>query len=227
MKATNLFSAVLLSFISLGTISTTQAQEGLGLDIKAGTLGGGVELSVSVLDNTRLRGGYNYFTYSFDSTVSNVDYDFETDFNSLSLVFDWHPFGNSFYLSGGAYFNNNSVDAEANFNERSIPLPIASLVGFTDQISITGEIEFQPVAPYAGLGWRSNNGEPGWGFGLDLGVLFQGAPDVTNLRVNAPVNVNNDPRVIAYLANQEEEIEDELSWFQYYPVASLMLIYNF
>ena len=62
---------------------------------------------------------------------------------------------------------------------------------------------------------------------LDLGVLFQGAPDVTNLQVNAPVDVNDVPEVRAFLNEQEEEIEDDLNAFQYYPVVSLMLTYNF
>jgi len=227
MKVLKLFSAIMLSFVFLGTISSAQAEEGLGVDIKAGTLGGGVELSTSLLDNTRIRGGFNYFTYSFDSTISDINYDFETDFNSLSLLLDWHPFGGSFYLSGGAYFNNNSISAEGTAEGAAIPSPISFLGGITDLVSITGEIEFQPVAPYAGLGWRSNNAEPGWGVGLDLGVLFQGAPDVTNLRVNGPVEVNSIREVRAFLAEQEEEIEDELSVFQFYPVVSLMLIYNF
>lgn len=223
----NLFFAVLVSLFFLGTTSAAHAEEGMGLGIKAGTLGGGVELSASFLDNTRLRGGFNYFTYSFDSTISDINYDFETDFNSLSLVFDWHPFGNSFYLSGGAYFNNNSIGVEGTVDHNMIPSEISRLTSLTNLASISGDVEFQPVAPYAGLGWRSNNSEPGWGVAFDLGVLFQGAPDVTNLQVNAPVDVNNVAEVRAFLNEQEEEIEDDLSVFQFYPVVSLMLTYNF
>lgn len=223
----NLFFAVLVSLFFLGTTSGVHAEEGMGLGIKAGTLGGGVELSASFLDNTRLRGGFNYFTYSFDSTISDINYDFETDFNSLSLVFDWHPFGNSFYLSGGAYFNNNSIGVEGTVNDNNIPSEISQLPSLSNLVSISGDVEFQPVAPYAGLGWRSNNSEPGWGVAFDLGVLFQGAPDVTNLQVNAPVDVNNVGEVQAFLNEQEEEIEDDLNVFQFYPVVSLMLTYNF
>lgn len=218
---------VLVSMLFLTTISVAHADEGLGLGVKAGTLGGGVELSASIIDNIRIRGGFNYFTYSFDSTISDIKYDFETDFNSLSVVLDWHPFGNSFYLSGGAYFNNNSISVEGRVDENIIPSQLSQLASVSNLASISGDVEFQPVAPYAGLGWRSNNSEPGWGVALDLGVLFQGAPDVTNLRINAPVDVNSIADVRSYLAEQEEEIEDDLSGFQFYPVASLMLTYNF
>ena len=217
----NLVFSVLVSMFLFTAISTAQAEEGVGLGVKAGTLGGGVELSASLIENTRIRGGFNYFTFSFDSTISDINYDFETDFNSLSLVLDWHPFGNSFFLSGGAYFNNNSISVDGTVDDKIISSEISRLV------SISGDVEFQPVAPYAGLGWRSNNAETGWGVAFDIGVLFQGAPDVTRLRLNAPVDVTSIADVKGFLAEQEEEIEDDLSWFQYYPVASLMLTYNF
>jgi len=195
--------------------------------VKAGTLGLGVELSTSLLQNTRLRGGFNYLTYSFDSTISDINYEFEPEFNSFSLAFDWHPFGNSFFLSGGAYFNNNTITVEGSVDDGLIPGQISRYLPLTNLVTISGDVEFQPVAPYAGIGWRSNNSEQGWGVALDLGVLFQGSPDVTNLQVNAPVNVNTNAEVQKFLKEQEEEIEDDLSAFQFYPVVSLMLTYNF
>ena len=61
----------------------------------------------------------------------------------------------------------------------------------------------------------------------DFGAMFQGAPDVNNLRINVPVYVNGFDEVQKFFADWEREIEDELDNFQNYPVASLMLIYNF
>ncbi len=217
----NLVFTVLVSMFLFAAISTATAEEGVGFGVKAGTLGGGVELSASLIENTRIRGGFNYLTFSFDSTISDINYDFENDFNSLSLLLDWHPFGSSFFLSGGVYFNNNSISVDGTVDGSIIASEISRLV------SLSGNVEFQPVAPYAGLGWRSNNAETGWGIALDMGVLFQGAPDVTDLRLNAPIDVSSIADLQSFLAEQEEEIEDELSWFQYYPVVSLMLTYNF
>ena len=219
--------AVSLSLIFLGALPAARADEGLGMGVKAGTLGAGIELSASVINNTRLRGGFNYLTYSFDSTISDIDYDFETEFNSVSLILDWHPFGNSFFLSGGAYFNNNSVSVSGTVSDGSIGSSFPQLRSLSNLVSISGDVEFVPVAPYAGIGWRSNNSDSGWGVALDLGVLFQGAPDVTNLRVNAPVDVNQVAEVQDFLAEQKKEIEDDLDIFQFYPVASLMLTYHF
>ncbi len=222
-----LCSAVLLSLVFLGSLPDARADEGLGLGVKAGTLGAGIELSASLINNTRLRGGFNYLTYSFDSTISDIDYDFESEFNSFSVMLDWHPFGNSFFLSGGAYFNNNSISVSGTASDDSIGSLSPQLGALTDLVSISGDVEFAPVAPYAGLGWRSNNSDSGWGISLDLGVLFQGTPDVTNLRLNAPVDVNQFAEVQDFLAEQEKEIKDDLDIFQFYPVATLMLIYHF
>ena len=223
----NICSAVLLSLIFLGSLPAARANEGLGIGVKAGTLGAGVELSASLINNTRLRGGFNYLTYSFDSTISDINYDFESEFNSFSVLLDWHPFGNSFFLSGGAYFNNNSIAVSGTVSDASIGSLSPQLGAVANLVSISGDVEFAPVAPYAGLGWRSNNSDSGWGISLDLGILFQGTPDVTNLRLNAPVDVNQIADVQAFLAEQEKEIKDDLDIFQFYPVAALMLIYHF
>jgi len=203
------------------------ANEGLGLDAKIGTMGIGGELSAQLFPNTRLRGGFNFLTWSFDSTISDIDYDFETEFSSIPVILDLHPFGGSFFLSGGLYFNNNSVGVEGFLGPEDFPAAYQAFDFLVDYVSVSGDVEFMPVAPYVGLGWRTNSGESGWGFGLELGVLYQGAPDITNLRVNAPVDVNDVEAVQQFLAEQEAEIEDELSWFEFYPVASLMFTYHF
>jgi hypothetical protein len=222
---TILAAVALVSMI--GFTRTAQADEGFGIDVRAGTMGVGAEISASLFPHTRLRGGINYLIWEFDSTIDNIDYTFEPEFNSISALFDIHPFGGAFFLSGGIYFNNNSVSAEGTLPPASFPAELQSFGFLSDVVSISGDVEFNPVAPYVGLGWRSNSNKSGWGIGLELGVLYQGAPDVTNLRVNAPVDVNDIDEIQQFLAEEEQDIEDELSWFQWYPVASLLLTYHF
>jgi len=221
-----ILTAVLLVPLS-GFTHLAKADEGLGIDVKFGTMGVGAEISAVLIPHTRIRGGINYLLWEFDSTIDDIDYTFEPQFNSISALFDVHPFGGAFFLSGGVYFNNNSVGVEGSLPPENFPADYQSFAFLSDYLSITGDVEFNPVAPYLGLGWRSNSNDTGWGIGLDLGVLFQGAPDVTNLRIQAPVDVNDIAEVQQFLAEQEQEIEDELSWFQWYPVASLLLTYHF
>ncbi len=221
-----ILTAVLLAPLS-GFTPLAKANEGLGIDVKVGTMGVGAEISAALIPHTRLRGGINYLLWEFDSTIDDIDYNFETQFNSLSALLDIHPFGGAFFLSGGVYFNNNNVGVEGSLPPENFPAAFQSYTFLSDFLSITGDVEFNPVAPYLGLGWRSNSNDTGWGIALDLGVLFQGAPEVTNLRINAPVDVNDIEEVQLFLTEQQQEIEDELSWFQWYPVASLLLTYHF
>lgn len=228
MKRTHYLLPIALFLLLLPGFSfDANADEGFGLDVKIGTMGVGAEISTTLFPHTRLRGGINYLIWEFDSTIEDIDYTFEPEFNSLSAIFDIHPFGGSFFLSGGFFFNNNSVGVEGSISPDRFSTQYQSFSYLTDLVSVTGDVEFNPVAPYVGLGWRSNNNEPGWGLGLELGVLYQGAPDVTNLRVNAPIDVNDIDEVQQFLAGQEQEIEDELSRFELYPVASLILSYHF
>jgi len=217
----------LTCFLLISTPHVGSASESLGVAVKAGTLGVGAEISTPLLPNTRLRGGLNYLSYEFDSTLSDIDYEFEPEYNSASLVLDVHPFSGAFFISGGAYFNNNSVGVTGTIDRGVVPADYSQYAFLADLVSISGDVEFNPIAPYAGIGWRSNSNSSGWGFALELGVLYQGAPDVKNLRVNAPIDVNSIDDVQRFLAEQEQEIEDELDWFEFYPVASAMLTYHF
>ena len=104
----HLILAAALSLSMIGFTKLASADEGIGLDVKVGTMGVGAEISASLIPHTRLRGGINYLIWEFNSTIDQVDYTFEPQFNSISALFDIHPFGGAFFLSGGVYFNNNT-----------------------------------------------------------------------------------------------------------------------
>jgi hypothetical protein len=216
-------TAIAFSLVVSNTM-IAEASEGVAIEVHAGTLGVGAEMSILLLENTRLRGGFNYLDFSLDEDIDGIDYEFATELNSFSLLVDWHPFGGAFFLSGGAYINNNEVGVDGYLAPGRVPSVIAQ---YTDALSISGEVDFNSFAPYLGIGWRSNNGQVGWGMAWNLGVMFQGAPDMTNLRVDVPSVINSIEEVQEYLADQEQKIEDELSWFEYYPVATFQLTYNF
>lgn len=214
----------LACIVTIGCAGQSSAGEFLGLEAHFGTLGPGAEISLSLWENTRLRGGLNYFDFSLDGESNDVDYDFDTKLRSFSLLFDYHPMGGTFFLTGGAYINNNEVGVAGTFATGNVPDPLAS---FLDRATVASDVDFNTFAPYLGLGWRSNNGESGWAVACSLGVMYQGAPDVHNTRVEGTIDINSIPEVQAYLEKEEKEIEDELSWFEFYPVATLQLVYHF
>jgi len=218
--ATTLAAGFLLTFSA-----AAQAESGdISIGIKGGTLGGGLEAGMDLADTMVLRGGVNYLKYSFDTTLSNVDYDFTPEFMNGSLLLDWHPFTNSFRLTAGTYINNNEVKVEGTYREDLIPEEYGDLVNLA---KIKGSVDFNTFAPYLGLGWNSNQGDTGWGVSFDFGVMFQGSPDVSELYVEDPWGLGNSSLVTDFLDKEQKAIQDEVDKFQYYPVASISVSYKF
>ncbi|MBU0945218.1 MAG: hypothetical protein KJ804_09530 [Proteobacteria bacterium] len=211
-------------------LNSTQAvatEENFALGLKGGTLGGGVEATKVLSDDLVLRTGVNYLTFSIDSTIGDIDYEMEATYKNGNLLVDWHPFSGAFRISGGVFLNGNEVDVDGIVSKERVLGPIAQYLPLNDMVHVKGNVDFNSLAPYAGIGWRSNHGESGWGLACEFGVLFQGSAQVSDLYLQAPIDVNNTTNVQDFLSEQKKEIEDELDDYQYYPVASIMLMYNF
>jgi hypothetical protein len=218
-----------LAAVYVLAISTTvYAESGdVSVGVKGGTLGAGIEAGVDLSDNFTLRGGFNYLKFDFNTTISEIDYNFEPEFKNGSLLLDWHPFTNSFRLTAGAYLNSNDVEVEGTYRTGLIPSEYARYADLVDLAKIKGTVDYNTFAPYVGLGWTSNQSNRGWGVSLDLGVMYQGSPDVSELYVDDPWGIGSHPQVTGFLNDQQKAIEDELDKYEYYPVASVSVSYKF
>ncbi len=200
--------------------STTNAM-GLGVTGKVGSLGIGVEVTKSLVPMVNVRGGVNFLNYAFDQSEGGNDYDFDLKLKSFSVLADFHPIlGRGVRLSGGIIFNNNHL------NMVSVPSGSYSIGNRTysgaEVGTLTGKVDFKSTAPYVGIGWgNATNGRLGVAF--DLGIAFQGAPQVA---LSASGVVASDPTFIQELNRENQELEDEISGFKYYPVISLGLSLN-
>ncbi len=206
-------------FAIASVLASPMALADLGLGVKAGTLGYGVEGTVGLATGVNLRAGLNSFSYDYTDSASDIDYDVDLDLKSYALLLDWHPFAGSFKLTAGVLSNRNGATMTAT--------PTGSVtIGNTTYPAGTagrlhGEVDFKSTAPYAGIGWGNAAGKTrGLGFSFELGVLFQGAPEVTLTSTNPAVSQSN-------LDAEAREIEDDLSGFKSYPVVSFGLSYQF
>ena len=217
--------AIVVSCFLLVASQNSFAEQGdISLALKGGTLGIGGEAGIALTDDFVLRGGVNYLKFDFDSTISDIDYTMEPEFKNGSLLLDWHPFSGAFRLTGGLYVNGNEINVDGTYRRDLLP---AEFQQYADLVRVKGTVDFNSIAPYAGLGWNSNHGQKGWGVAFDVGVMFQGSPNVSDLYVEAPLDIGSRPEVVRFLDEQKKAIEDDLDPFQYYPVASLTLSYNF
>jgi len=229
MKKKVLFLTATFFLFGAGTASAGPGD--LNIAIRGGTLGGGGEVTTGLGENIDARFGVNYLRFSFHSTISNIDYEMEPEFKNGSLLLDWYPFSGAFKITGGIFLNNNEISVTGTARSEMLPAELSPLAPLADSVTINGTVEFNTLAPYAGIGWNSNSEqEQGWGVAFEMGVLFQGSPKVNELYIIGPeafADYSSRPEIVAALELERKAIEDDLDKFQYYPVATLMLNYTF
>ncbi len=219
--------SIFILLLGFWTSFAAQAQA-LNLTVQGGTLGLGLELGLKPHADFKIRGGMNFLNFDFDTTISQIDYTFEPTFSNIAVLADWHPLGNAFRLTAGMYWNDNRMDIRGAYRKDMLPQPLARYDSLINLAQVKGKVEFSQVAPYLGLGWSSTQySESAWGLHLDLGLMFQGSPEVTELFVEDPWGLGRHPVAAAFLAQEKQAIQKELDNYEYYPVVSLGLSYRF
>lgn len=235
-----LLAAILLTIGGQGQV--VAAETGIGL--RASTLGVGAELSVGLLERLVLRIPFNTFRYSSDITEEGITYDGELSLRSVGLLADVHPFGGTFHVTGGAYSNGNELALLANEQSGNATFPVGNREYRSapdDPFALSARLDFDSVAPYAGIGWgnAAQAQDRGVYFKLELGVLFQGSPraeakgrgsvceaDSNDCSGDAFNVEDDDPRAEAFrdeLERERRSLESSLSEFRFYPVAGFSL----
>lgn len=191
---------------------------------RIGTLGVGGEVGVTFTDFVKLRGVVQGFAMNLDDKdVGGVEYDFGMDLLTAGAILDFHPLGispigGSFRVSAGVFYNGNSFDLTS---RPSSAVNIGGTSYTPDQIGeLKADVEFNPIAPYVGLGWGTSPGLLPIDFTVDLGVLYQGSPSVD-------LSSSRDQISAADLKREERDMEDDLSSWTWYPVIMLGVAFTF
>lgn len=199
-----------------------QAQSGLALTMRAGTLGAELGLAKSIGSLLSVRGGVNFFKFGISGRTESddpVDYNLDLNLFSVSALVDFHPFAAWFRLTGGAVFNNNSIEGTGKAVKN---YQVDDEVYTPDDIGeLTAKIApSMSVTPYIGLGFGNPVAkDQRLGFFIDFGVLYQGSPDVT-LEAD-----END--MIFPTTTQEADVEEDIKNLKWYPVFALGLSFQF
>jgi hypothetical protein len=197
-------------------------ETGLSLGANLSTLGAGVEGGWRASDHLGLRLGANFLDFGFDETIDGAPYHFDTHLRSGGAVIDFYPFASGFRLTAGLRINGNDADANST---PTAPVTIGGATFTPAQVgTLTGTVDFNRVAPYAGIGWSGALFDTGFQLGLDAGVLYQGRPDV---RLAASGPIASDPTFQADLASEESTVRGKIRWMEWYPVVALSLLYRF
>lgn len=212
-----------LPFFVLPAAASADTSVGL----RAGTLGGGIELSQALSQRLAIRIAVDgYDSYSRKGTQSSIEYDATAKLQTGSLLGDWFPFAGNFRISAGAMYNGNKVTLKGKPTGGTFVIN-----GVTYQASdigtLDGQVDFNTAAPYFGIGYgRPING--GLSLTFDLGVLFQGTPKSKLSATCGPATPAPTCSALqSDVAAQQAQMDESLSKFKYYPVVSLGLAYTF
>ncbi|HWN40942.1 MAG TPA: hypothetical protein VNW71_01910, partial [Thermoanaerobaculia bacterium] len=224
----NFYVIAIFSLLAL----SAGAHAEVGIAGTAGTLGLGAELTIGGSSQLEGRLGIHGYEYSERREASDIEYDGEASLRTATGFLDWHPGGRGFRLTGGLVYNATEVTgsslppASGVYDIGGVPVPVA-LVGTLD-----GKVEFDPIVPYAGLGWgRAPGSGSGFGVTLDLGVIFQGEGEVTLTPIipaGSPLNNPVAREALQILIEREErDLQENIVDYDMYPVVSLGISYRF
>jgi hypothetical protein len=167
--------------------------------------------------------GPTFFDFRPENQIARDGYDLDLELLTLPVLLDWRPFEDSFHISTGLILNSTQVSLDGRTDG-------FSAVGATAWSTsapgtVHGEMQFNPVVPYLGFGWTKTFGKKQrWGFTSDFGVAFLGTPRVS---LEAAGPLASDPAYRSALAQEEEDLEDDLSDFRIYPIVSVSFFYRF
>ncbi len=219
--------------------STPAAARQLAVAARLSTLGLGVELIGGINSRINLRLQGNFFDYSKSIEEDGVDYDGKLKLQTFGLLADLHPFAGGFRLSGGLYQNGNKLKLDASCNAECEVGDLTIVNNAGDNGRLFGRAKFNSFSPYVGLGFgNAMRGFP-LHFGLDVGVLLQGAPRIklgadgfatvrdNDTGMTTRENLATNQEVQDALSAEADNAEEDTKEFKYYPVANFTLGYRF
>lgn len=220
MRYTHLAAPLLLAGIAL------PAQAGdWSLGATASTLGLGVEVGYGFNDRFGVRLGGYAFSIDDSGEEEGIRYDGDLDLSNIGAYLDFHPFAGAFRLSAGWFATDNGVDvvgkpgAGGTYDIGGVSFTAAE-VG-----TLRGTVDMGSSAPFLGLGWAWGKADQGLSWSFDLGVLFQGSPDIALTSTGG--TLSDEPALQDAIATEEAELTDDIDQYDLYPVVSLGVSYRF
>lgn len=218
----------LVSLLVAGlAVANCASARDFGTSIDLGTTGLGLHVSTPVAPKLNARFGVNFANYSYDGHTSDVDYDFKLKLATFDALLDYHPFDGAFRVSGGAVYNGNKIDAYGKPNGAGTYTINGNVYSSAAAGDLTGKIDFRNVAPYLGMGFGNSVKATGWGFGMDLGVMFQGAPKTELSSNGCTMPAAMCAQLASDVAAEKAKLDDEVSDFKLYPVIRVGVSYRF
>jgi hypothetical protein len=240
MRFQHLLAVVVFCIATLPHVAVAQSSERFGVGAKLSTLGFGIEAATRVTNRSAVRGSFNFFDYGRTFDEDGIDYAGIIKFRSVQVTYDQYLVGPLHISPGLLLYSGNRTEADASvppggfFTLGDVPF----FSNITDPVRGTGMLDFRNVAPMLLVGIGNILPQSGgrFGFNVEAGVAFQGAPDIrinlagTACAINpttACTNATTDSIVRAAIEREQSKLIDEAEWLKYYPIFSVGFLWKF
>ena len=221
-----MIGCLLSPMASASSTDSDNDSDNFALGLGLGTTGASVSGTLGLSDSFNLRGVYANFSFDETQVESGIEYKFDFELDTFSLLLDYHPFADSgFRVSIGAVKNGTELSANSTQTSGTINVGNRSF-NSADVGTINAKIDFPSVAPYFGVGWgNALMKNRTISFAFDLGVIAMGDPDVsvsstgTNASIQSALNTQ--------LEIERQQLEGEIGDTGLYPVVNLSLNVKF
>ena len=207
---------------------TSSAEQAVNATL--GSTGIGAEWTVPLNDKLYLRGIISTLSVESEETEDGIDYDVEVSGTNLGAILDWHPFSGGFRLSAGLVHTDMGLDLKSGGQDS---YDIGNTT-YTGDIRLKGDADFATMAPYISFGWSSSLKNSGFYFSGELGVMMIGDPKISITASglasteNGPVvDVSTNPDFQTDLERERQDLEEEYSDYNIWPVGVLGFGYRF
>lgn len=221
MKKTVLLLSVFLVTNLLCAQETETKERHHALGLSAGT-GFGGDYSYKLNDYFSVSARYNMLNYKAEDIEQELDgeeilINAEVDFKNIDLVFSIYPFKSSFKIvAGAAYFLSSELSVTTSFAE-SVFIGDVEFTPENGAGNLIITTDFGQVAPYAAIGFGRAVPNKRFGFGVEAGAYYAGAPTVTL----------DATGVIENTVDQEPLVQEAFSEFKFIPYLTVRLAYSF
>jgi hypothetical protein len=206
------------SMLALALAAAAGSTHAAGIGVRAGTTGLGADFGWAIAPTLGGRIGLSGMNVNGDLDTDGVRYDAKARLANLNLLLDWSPLG-PFRISAGFIANNNKVDLNGRPTSGTAPIPAGS--------SLTGTVKPEhSFAPYLGVGY-GNVWTKGVNFYFDLGVMFQGTPEVSlslNCGSASPAQCS---AAQSQVEAERQRVQDKVDKYKYFPVLNLGITIGF
>ena len=211
----------------------------VGVQIKAGLAGIGIDLASPLAQHFNLRGNGSFAVYNAGYYIDGITLEGKVNLSSANVSLDWYPFHGGFRISPGVtVYNNTSLTGTLSvLGGQSFDLGDGTYTSSpSDPVHGTGSITFgRRTVPSFTVGWGNMIPRSGRRFSVPFEIGFQyiGPPKINlNLAGTACggtgcTNIATDPTSQADLQQELTDIDNEIAPLRFYPIISIGFAWAF